>query len=69
MAAIAIETEDLHKTYSAGGREVKAVRGISLTVREGESFGLLGPNGAGKSTTFGMLTTRVKPGRTRFATR
>ena len=61
MAAIAIQTEDLHKTYSAGGREVKAVRGISLTVREGDSFGLLGPNGAGKSTTFGMLTTRVKP--------
>jgi ABC-2 type transport system ATP-binding protein len=61
MTAVAIETEDLHKTYSAGGREVKAVRGISLTVREGDSFGLLGPNGAGKSTTFGMLTTRVKP--------
>jgi len=61
MPAIAIQTEDLHKTYSAAGREVKAVRGISLTVREGDSFGLLGPNGAGKSTTFGMLTTRVKP--------
>ncbi|HEU5421318.1 MAG TPA: ABC transporter ATP-binding protein [Streptosporangiaceae bacterium] len=61
MAAVAIEIEDLHKTYVSGGRQVKAVRGISLTVREGESFGLLGPNGAGKSTTFGMLTTRVKP--------
>ncbi|WP_377268727.1 ATP-binding cassette domain-containing protein [Peterkaempfera sp. SMS 1(5)a] len=61
MAAIAIATEDLHKTYSNGGKAVKAVRGISLTVQEGESFGLLGPNGAGKSTTFGMLTTRVKP--------
>jgi ABC-2 type transport system ATP-binding protein len=61
MAAIAIEIEDLHKTYKSGDRQVKAVRGISLTVREGESFGLLGPNGAGKSTTFGMLTTRVRP--------
>jgi ABC-2 type transport system ATP-binding protein len=61
MAAIAIETRDLHKTYENGGTEVKAVRGISLAVREGEAFGLLGPNGAGKSTTFGMLTTRVKP--------
>jgi ABC-2 type transport system ATP-binding protein len=61
MAAIAIQTEDLHKTYENSGREVRAVRGISLTVAEGESFGLLGPNGAGKSTTFGMLTTRVKP--------
>jgi ABC-2 type transport system ATP-binding protein len=61
MAAVAIEIEDLHKTYKSGDRQVKAVRGISLTVREGESFGLLGPNGAGKSTTFGMLTTRVRP--------
>jgi ABC-2 type transport system ATP-binding protein len=61
MAAIAIQTEDLYKTYESGGRQVKAVRGISLTVQEGESFGLLGPNGAGKSTTLGMLTTRVKP--------
>jgi ABC-2 type transport system ATP-binding protein len=61
MAAIAIQTEDLYKTYENGGRQVKAVRGISLTVQEGESFGLLGPNGAGKSTIFGMLTTRVKP--------
>ncbi|MGW1022920.1 ABC transporter ATP-binding protein [Streptomyces sp. NPDC002577] len=61
MAAIAIETRDLHKTYRDGGREVHAVRGISLSVREGEAFGLLGPNGAGKSTTFGMLTTRVQP--------
>jgi ABC-2 type transport system ATP-binding protein len=61
MAATAIEIEDLHKTYKSGDRQVKAVRGISLTVREGESFGLLGPNGAGKSTTFGMLTTRVRP--------
>ncbi|QMU73245.1 ABC transporter ATP-binding protein [Streptacidiphilus sp. P02-A3a] len=69
MAATAIETEDLHKTYENGGRAVQAVRGISLTVRQGESFGLLGPNGAGKSTTFGMLTTRVRPssGRMRVA--
>jgi ABC-2 type transport system ATP-binding protein len=61
MAAVAIQTEDLHKTYVHGGKRVDAVRGISLTVSEGEFFGLLGPNGAGKSTTFGMLTTRVKP--------
>jgi ABC-2 type transport system ATP-binding protein len=61
VAALAIETDDLHKTYDSGGTAVKAVRGLSLSVRQGEFFGLLGPNGAGKSTTFGMLTTRVKP--------
>ena len=62
----AILAEDLAKTYPDG---TEAVRGISLRVRRGESFGILGPNGAGKSTTIGMLGTLVKPtgGRARVA--
>ncbi len=36
---------------------VEAVRGIELSVAEGEIFGFLGPNGAGKSTTLRMLST------------
>ncbi|MCA1724972.1 MAG: ATP-binding cassette domain-containing protein, partial [Thermomicrobia bacterium] len=51
--------EGLEKQYP--GRPVKAVDGISFTVRSGEIFGLLGPNGAGKTTTIGVLTTRVLP--------
>src|SRR5438128_977886 len=51
--------EGLEKQYP--GRPVKAVDGISFTVRRGEIFGLLGPNGAGKTTTIGILTTRVLP--------
>jgi ABC-2 type transport system ATP-binding protein len=43
----AIEIRGLHKSYGA----VEAVRGIDLSVAEGEVFGLLGPNGAGKTTT------------------
>jgi ABC-2 type transport system ATP-binding protein len=50
--------EELTKTYPGG---VRAVRGISFSVRPGEVFGLLGPNGAGKTTTIGMLTTLVRP--------
>ena len=42
---------------------LEAVRGISLDIRAGETFGLLGPNGAGKTTTLSMLSTLLKPTR------
>ncbi len=44
-----------------GYRTVKAVDGISFTVRPGELVGYLGPNGAGKSTTIKMLTGLLVP--------
>jgi len=48
---VAVEITDLRKSYGP----VEAVRGISLTVNEGEVFALLGPNGAGKTTTVEIL--------------
>jgi ABC-2 type transport system ATP-binding protein len=48
---VAVEIRDLRKSYGS----VEAVRGISLTVAEGEVFALLGPNGAGKTTTVEIL--------------
>jgi ABC-2 type transport system ATP-binding protein len=53
----AIEAKQLAKRYQAKDGDVDAVRGIDLSVEEGEIFGFLGPNGAGKSTTVRMLTT------------
>jgi ABC-2 type transport system ATP-binding protein len=47
----AIEIKGLRKSYGS----VEAVRGIDLTVAEGEVFGLLGPNGAGKTTIVEIL--------------
>jgi len=48
---------------------VKALRGVSLTIREGEIYGLIGPNGAGKTTFFNCLTGLYVPngGRIVFA--
>jgi ABC-2 type transport system ATP-binding protein len=47
-ASAAIQIRDLVKRYGA----LKAVRGISIDVEEGEIFGLIGPDGAGKTSTF-----------------
>jgi len=60
-----IETKGLRKSFrSRQGRvakTVEAVRGVDLSVREGEIFGFLGPNGAGKTTTLRMLATLIEP--------
>jgi ABC-2 type transport system ATP-binding protein len=50
----AIECRELVKRYE-GKPPVEAVRGLDLTVHEGECFGLLGPNGAGKTTTLEIM--------------
>ncbi len=52
-----LRTETIRKTYK--GREV--VRGVSLSVAQGEIVGLLGPNGAGKTTSFYMMVGLVQP--------
>ncbi len=52
----AIEIRQLRKTYANG---VEALKGIDLTVTEGDFFALLGPNGAGKTTAIGIMTSLV----------
>ncbi|MBI5141088.1 MAG: ABC transporter ATP-binding protein [Nitrospirae bacterium] len=52
-----IEVSDLAKRFG----NFDAVRGVSFTVREGESLGLLGPNGAGKTTIMRMITGSLPP--------
>src|SRR5690242_10645209 len=54
-----VQCVDLARRF--GGFE--AVRGISLDIHAGETFGLLGPNGAGKTTTLSMLSTLLEPTR------
>ena len=52
-----IEVRDLRKHFGP----LKAVDGVSLTIRRGEVLGFLGPNGAGKSTTMKMITGFLAP--------
>ena len=56
-----IEARGLARTFTSRKRTVAAVRGVDLTVSDGEIVGFLGPNGAGKTTTLRMLTTLLRP--------
>jgi ABC-2 type transport system ATP-binding protein len=58
----AIETRALAKSFGQGAKRIEAVRGVDITVQQGEIFGFLGPNGAGKTTTLRMLTTLIPIG-------
>lgn len=52
----ALAVRGLTKTYRGG---LQALKGVDLTVEEGDFFALLGPNGAGKSTLIGIVTSLV----------
>ncbi len=52
-----LSAENIEKSYK--GRKV--VKGISISVEQGEIVGLLGPNGAGKTTSFYMIVGLIKP--------
>lgn len=54
---LAIETKQLKKSYGSAS----IIKGINLTVKQGEIFGFLGRNGAGKSTFINTLTGIIQP--------
>ncbi len=55
-----IEVRDLTVTFGRGHRAVRAVRGVSFSVGEGEVFGLVGESGSGKSTVLQALCGLIR---------
>ena len=54
---VAVEVNNISKTF----KNIKALDGVSLTIRKNEIFGLLGPNGSGKTTLLRILATLLPP--------
>ena len=57
MTSPAIKINGVHKYFGS----LHALKGVNLTIEQGEFFALLGPNGAGKSTLINILAGLIKP--------
>ena len=55
-----IEIRGIVKNYKTKGKITRALKGLSLNIKQGEIFGFLGPNGAGKTTTIKIMVDLIR---------
>jgi putative ABC transport system ATP-binding protein len=56
-----VQLENLEKSYQLGKTTVQALRGVSLSLHEGEFMVVMGPSGSGKTTLLNIIGTLDKP--------
>ena len=56
MPEIVISTDNLHKYYGSRDQQVHALRGVNISIKEGEVVGVMGPSGCGKTTLLNCLS-------------
>lgn len=56
-----LEARDLRKSYGSGSSTVRALDGVSVTVRQGESLGVVGLSGSGKTTLARVVSAHLRP--------